>query len=277
MPATDLAFDLPAYLRRIGLDAPPQPTLAGVGALVFAHATHIPFENLDAFLGRGVDLALAAVAHKLVDQRRGGWCFEQNLLLGTALRMLGVTATDLAARVLWGRPSGVRAPRTHRLLLLDLEGRQYVADVGFGVLTLTGVLALEADTPQPTPHEALRLLREGREWRLEALLGESWAPLYRFAIDPWLAEDFEAANYQLSRDPASMFVKSLALARALPGCRLTLRDLDFTRRARGEAAQTRRMRDVSELIDVIEQDFDIACRSLPGLAERCAGLFAPRD
>jgi N-hydroxyarylamine O-acetyltransferase len=267
-------IDARAYLTRVGLRSAPAADLAGVRELVLAHTRAIPFENLDAFLGRGVDLAPAAVARKLLTERRGGWCFEHNLLLGEMLRSLGITVTDLAARVLWFRPPGQRSARTHRLLLLELEGRQWLADVGFGILTLTGVLALEAGVEQPTQHEPHRLIRTGSDWVLEARLGATWQPVYQFDLHPHWPEDFEPVNYQLAHDPASPFVTTLRAARATATGRLSLKDLDLDRRGLNGELETRRLRSVPEILDVLEGEFDIAARGLPGIAERLSGLLA---
>jgi N-hydroxyarylamine O-acetyltransferase len=271
-----MELDLDRYARRIGLDRLPAPDLDGLRRLAFAHATHIPFENFAAWLGHGVDLSLPAVERKLVDEGRGGWCFEQNLLFGTVLRQMGVEVTDHAARVLWFRPPGHRAPRTHRLLVLQIDGQPHVADVGFGVVTLSTVLPLVPDVEQATPHELHRFVRDGTAWRLEALLDDNWQPLYGFTLEPWTNEDFEPVNYQLSRDPASGFVRGLALARATPTGRLTLRDLDFTRRERGIVTESRKLASLAGLVDLVEGEFGIRCRDLDGLAARCAPLFAAR-
>lgn len=267
-------MDLDRYAARVGLPRLPAPSLDGLRQLAFAHATHVPFENFAAFLGHGVDLSLPAVERKLVHEGRGGWCFEQNLLFGAVLRSMGVDVVDLAARVLWFRPPGHRAPRTHRLLLLTIDGRRYVADVGFGVVTLSTVLELTPEVEQETPHEPHRFVRDGEDWRLEARLDDRWQPLYGFTLEPWWAEDFEPVNYQLSRDPASNFVKVLALARTTPTGRLTLRDLDFTRRERGAVVETRRPGSVDELVELVERQFGIPCRGLEGLEARCAPMFA---
>ena len=73
--------DLPAYFARIGLHGERQPTLDLLRAIVHAHVSSIPFENLDVLLGRGISLDPTAVERKLVHDRRGGYCFEQNSLL----------------------------------------------------------------------------------------------------------------------------------------------------------------------------------------------------
>ena len=96
-------LDLDAYLARISYTGSRAPTLETLQAIHRAHAQAIPFENLDPWLGQPVRLDLDALQQKLVSARRGGYCFEQNLLLSHALTALGFEVTSLAARVLWNR------------------------------------------------------------------------------------------------------------------------------------------------------------------------------
>jgi N-hydroxyarylamine O-acetyltransferase len=166
-------MDLAAYLGRIGYDGPRAATHAVLAEVVLRQALAIPFENIDAYLGQRVSLDPAVVAQKLVLSGRGGWCFEQNLLLGNALRALGFEVTDLAARVVWGRAADADAARTHRLLCVRIQGQQWLADVGFGGQTLTGVLRMDIEDGQSTPHDPASLFtqmlvvsratREGRQ------------------------------------------------------------------------------------------------------------------
>src|SRR5690606_6183767 len=114
-----------------------------LAAIHVAHPAAMPFENLDPFLGRAVALDLATLEAKLIHGRRGGYCYEQNLLLMQVLRALGFRVGGLAARVLWNRPKDALTPRTHMLLRIDLDGRTWLADVGFGGLTQTAPLLLE--------------------------------------------------------------------------------------------------------------------------------------
>ena len=112
-------LDFGAYLERIGLSASERPTLHDVYR---AHATSIPFENLDPHRGIPVSLAQEDLERKLVRERRGGYCFEQNLLLASVLQTLADgTWSDVYAfppqpvpRIAAGRafrPAGVRARR----------------------------------------------------------------------------------------------------------------------------------------------------------------------
>src|SRR5262249_39706717 len=146
-------------------------------------------------LKRPIRLDREALEGKLVHGRRGGWCFEQNLLLRDVLESIGFRITGLAARPMWNAPEGVIRPRTHMLLKVEgvggdaPAGATYIADVGFGGLTLTGPLRLVTDVAQSTPHETFRLTKQGGgdvmygssgDFVLEALVHEAWKPLYSF-------------------------------------------------------------------------------------------------
>lgn len=216
-------MDLPAYLQRIGHDDGLDATPATLAAIARRHAQAIPFENIDAFLGRRVSLDVAAVADKLVYRRRGGWCFEQNLLLGEALRALGFEVTDLAGRVLWGRGVDAVTPRTHRALLVRIGGRDWLADVGFGGQSVTGALELAHSGVQQVGHDHFRLQAIGPEYLLSVRIRGEWLPMYRFDLQPQWPVDFEAANFQLCMDPASHFTQALMLSLATADGRHVLR------------------------------------------------------
>jgi hypothetical protein len=124
------ALDLPAYLRRIGYAGALSPSRSTLDALHLAHATAIPFENLDILLGVPIRLDLANLQSKLVFRRRGGYCFEQNALFANVLERIGFTVTRLAARVRYGTDRVL--PRTHMTLRVDVAGVPILADVGFG-------------------------------------------------------------------------------------------------------------------------------------------------
>jgi len=118
MSVTD--FDLDAYLHRIGLGGRPKPTLEALAVIVGAHCLAIPYENIDVLLGRPPKLDMASLQAKLVSGRRGGYCFEQNLLLRAALRALGFRATGMLARVVRGFPADAPMNASHMVVRVDL-------------------------------------------------------------------------------------------------------------------------------------------------------------
>src|SRR5471030_1316332 len=112
-------IDLPAYFARVGFVGEARADLASLRALHEAHVTHIPFENLDIHLGRGIRLDLESVQAKLVRGRRGGYCFEHNALFAAALEEIGFPVTRLSARVRSG--GSLVLPRTHMLLKVGAD------------------------------------------------------------------------------------------------------------------------------------------------------------
>lgn len=211
------ALDLDAYFERIGYAGSTPPTLATLERVALGHPVAIPFENLDPYLRRPVALDLASIQRKLIHGGRGGWCFEHNLLLGTALAGLGFHPRGLGARVLWNALPGPLPARSHMVLLLALSGRPYIVDAGFGGVTLTAPLRLEAETVQDTHHGRFRLLRVESDFVLQAEVQDSWRSLYRFDLQPQRLADYEVANWYLSNHPQSHFLHGLIAARVDAG------------------------------------------------------------
>lgn len=249
------AFDLHAYLQRIGHAGPVEPDDATLGALAAAHAAAIPFENLDPLCGVPVSLQLEAIAHKLVRLGRGGYCFEQNQLFAAALRAIGYTVHGLVARVLWNQPEDAITAQTHMLLLVSAGEERWLADVGFGSMTLAGALRLEPGVSQATALEPFRLLEHDGEWRMQACVRGDWLMLYRFDLQPREHIDFVVANHFVSTFPDSRFVRHLVAARTCADRRLSLLDREFTVRRPGFEPARRTLREAAEVCRVLEQDF----------------------
>lgn len=250
--------NLNAYFERIGFAGSIAPTLATLELLHALHPAVIPFENLNPLLGLPVALDLASVEKKLLAERRGGYCFEHNLLLMAVLRELDFTVRGLAARVVWTDPTAVDRPPTHMLLAIDIGGATYMADVGFGGLTLTAPLKLKSDVEQPTPHETFRLTGGEPDWTLEAQIDGAWKPLYVFDAIEHSPDYYEAPNQWLSTDPASPFRTELRVALSPSGKRLALRNNRLTTHIVGEPSESRLLGSVAELREVLSGTFGIA-------------------
>jgi N-hydroxyarylamine O-acetyltransferase len=256
-PATQPGFDLEAYLHRIGYSGPRAATLDMLKALHLLHPEAIPFENLDPFLGRPVGVDAPTLQSKLVHSGRGGYCYEQNLLLMHALKELGFTVTGLAARVLWGRPEDALTPRSHMLLRVQLDGRVWLADVGFGGLTQTAPLLLEPGLVQQTPHEPFRIVEKNGYFYAQAEVGSEWRTLYRFDFSEHHEVDYAVSSYYLSTNPASHFINNLIAARALPDRRYALAGNRLTVHHLSGESKRREIETAGELADTLEEQFGI--------------------
>ena len=251
--AVVVPFDLRAYLRRIGYAGDLSPSRATLEIVHLAHATSIPFENLDILLGVPIRLDLTSLQAKLVAGRRGGYCFEQNALFASALEHLGFTVTRLAARVRYRTDRLL--PRTHMTLRVDVEGMRLLADVGFGA---DGLLL-------PVPLDGIESKQYAWTYRvvddaagtqvLQSRRGDRWEDLYAFTHEPQLPVDYEIANYYTSTHPASRFTQMLTAQRIAPGMRRTLRDREYVEDD-GATIDTRTIDD-ADLLAVLADRFGL--------------------
>ena len=275
--------DLDAYAARIGVTGPLPPTLATLHAIAYAHVRAIPFENLDVLLGRGIDLAPATIERKLVHDRRGGYCFEQNTLLLHVLQALGFQATPMSARVRVQRPRDYTPARTHLFVRVELDGERWLVDVGVGALSPTAALRLDTEDEQATPHEARRILRAGR-WHDADLRGpealryhqvrfaDGWHDICEFTLEEMPEIDRIVGNWYTSAHPDSHFRNRLIVARAVEGGRVVLVNRELSQRDRHRVATTRELTSPDELVTVLADHFGLhfpagtrfPCAALPG-------------
>ncbi|TGQ50888.1 arylamine N-acetyltransferase [Mesorhizobium sp. M1C.F.Ca.ET.193.01.1.1] len=254
---SDASFDIDAYFDRIGYRGPTDASLATLKALHRQHPQAIPFENIDALMGVSVGLDRASLQDKIFSQGRGGYCFEHNLIFMHALEAMGFNVSGLAARVLWGQPEDAVTARSHMLLRIELDGRTYIADVGFGGLTLTAPLLLEPDLEQQTPHEAFRIVGASDHFHLQADIGGDWRTLYRFDMQRAYEVDYQVSSHFLSTHPSSHFLSSLVAARALPDRRYALRDNRLSIHHLGGRSEQREIASATELAVVLANELAI--------------------
>jgi N-hydroxyarylamine O-acetyltransferase len=214
--------DVEAYLARIGLGGRP-----GLSEIHRAHATTIPFENLDSRRGIAVSLDPDDLQDKLVTRRRGGYCFEHNLLLAEMLNALGMTVELLLARVRMGtNPAAGIRPQTHLALrVTDDHGAVWHADVGFGLGTPLLPLPFGPGDEHDLDGWRFRVVAEGRSLVLQALESDQWADLYDFDPQPVPRIDCEVSNWFASTFPGHPMVRWLMVAANGPdGTRVLLSD-----------------------------------------------------
>ena len=251
------SLDLDAYLSRIGYHGRPAPQLDTLREIASRHPSAIPFENLNPLLGRPVPLDMTALQQKLLRDGRGGWCFEHNVLLGTALRAIGFDVTGLAARVMWNMPAGVTLPRSHMVLYVDVAGTPFIVDAGFGGLTLTAPLRLEAGIEQQTPHETFRLSPAGDYFVVDARVRDEWKALYRFDLQRQAIADYEVTSWYLSTHPKSHFRTTLVAARVDGDRRYALRNTDFAIHHADGYTERRALASPRELRDTLAELFAV--------------------
>jgi N-hydroxyarylamine O-acetyltransferase len=200
---SDYSLPLNAYLERIRYDGPLTPSIETLRHLHRAQISSIPFENLDIFLGRSIKLDPISLVTKLIDERRGGYCYELNGLFCLVLQHLNFTVTPLAARVLM---DGTMTPRSHRLTLVEVEGERWLADVGFGGNSLIEPIPLELDREFPQYLDTFRLRADAKlGFVLQHKIVDQWRDLYAFTLEECYPIDYHVSNYYVSTSPDSHF------------------------------------------------------------------------
>ncbi|WP_349605971.1 arylamine N-acetyltransferase [Cupriavidus sp. DF5525] len=256
------APQLDAFLARLGIAAPPSPTLEALDTVLAAHLASIPFENVDPLLRRPVRIELDAVFDKLVTQRRGGYCFELNTLLAAALAALGYPVTPLAARVRWGMPEDVPTVTSHMLLRVEVAHQSYLADVGFGGPTPFRAMPLSAPTDDSFPYRLVSSPSEAagtafHSYDLEARGDAGWIKVYRFDLTPQPWIDFVPRNWYMSTHPDSIFLHRLMAARTDGGTRVTLADGDLAERDPDGTVRRQRLETPEAVLQVLSARFGL--------------------
>jgi len=252
-------FRLKPYLTRIGFEGAEAPDLATLKALHACHVKAIPFESFDPLLGSPVQLGLGALQGKLVDSRRGGYCFEQNAVFKAALETIGFKVTGLAGRVRWmSHPDGPLGPKVHMLLKVDLPEGPYLADVGFGVCVLDTPLQFRTDIEQRTAMGTYRLTEEDGLISLSAKRSTGWRTKYVFTLEPQIQSDYELGNWYTSTSPNVPFTSTLIMERVDSDIRYKLMNRRLTIEARdGEVTDERTIGSADELRRVLDETFKV--------------------
>jgi N-hydroxyarylamine O-acetyltransferase len=265
-------MDLSAYLDRIGHSGPVAPTGAALAAIMRAHVASIPFENLDVQLGRPITGELEAIFAKLVERRRGGWCYEQNGLLGWALETIGFKVVRVAGGVM--RASAGDSALGNHLALVVLLDRPWLVDAGFGG-SLAEPIALAPAAHRHAPYDLGLARIEDDYWRYEEWIrGRPFSFDFRFApADPALLARQQAS---LQSDPESPFVLNLVAQRRTGDSHASLRGRVLTL-SQGDGYEEFLVEDAETLVETLRTRFaldvpEIAAR-WPAICERHEALF----
>jgi N-hydroxyarylamine O-acetyltransferase len=251
-------FDQGAWLERIGYKGPLTPTLDTLNRLIFAHAHAISYETLDIMLGRPPKLDVPTLQAKMIASKRGGYCFEQNMLFRAALRSLGYRITSLQGRVIRGLAIDAPRPAIHMLLQVELPEGAYLADVGFGNLAPTCALSLEPLVEQETPHEVMRFIDVGGELTLQARFKQGWQHIYRVIPYPRYDGEYEITNWYTATHPETPYQGNIIVAKPGPNrTRITMYNARVTVRDAEGRSDKRWLARASEYRDTLRGEFGL--------------------
>lgn len=257
--------EIDRYLDRIGAPRPqPAPSAGALASLQRAHLLAVPFENLDISLGRPIRLDAASLVAKVVDRRRGGYCYELNGLFAALLRGLGYDVVLASARV--ATPAGLTDAFDHLALLVSPgPGRErWLVDVGFGDAFIEPIPLSDGFTRRELAKE-VGLVRQGEAWHYQERAGEGgWRDQYVFSETPHALADFGPRNEWQQTSPDSNFTRKRVASLLTDDGRVTLSDYRLIVTSGGRRAE--QDLDEAAAAAVLAERFGIALEDSPGTA-----------
>jgi N-hydroxyarylamine O-acetyltransferase len=247
------------YLDRMNYAGRRDVSAETLRALHKAHMLAVPFENLDNHFGTRIVLDEEKVVHKLVDQRRGGICYELNGAFCGLLRAMGFSVSMLSAGVARDE-GGFDPPYDHMALLVQLEDR-WLADVGFGD-SFREPLLLDDRNEQLQGAEAYRLVDADGYVIVERRKLDEWKPEYRFTLEPHEYSDFADMCHYHQTSPESIFTRRRACTRATEDGRITVSEMRLIITSRGEK-QERELASHEEWQSALREYFGVELESAP--------------
>ena len=201
-------FDLRSYCSRIGFTGKPSPDFETLRGMMRRQLFSVPFENLDVQAGKVVSLVPEQIFTKIVDRGRGGYCYEVNGIFAMALDAVGIPYRFVAARPM---TYPVRRPKTHMAIVAEIDGGQWLCDLGFGSYGIREPISLAwLDREVSQDYDTFRLGKVSEvDYLLESFTDGAWKNLYEFNLHPQEWVDFEPANFMNSTHPDSIFVRNL--------------------------------------------------------------------
>ncbi len=247
-------FKLDDYCRRIRFSGELKPDFATVKVLMQQHLRTIPFENLNVLAGKSISLKPEDIVDKLIHQRRGGYCYEMNGLFALALTALGLEYQWVAARPLF---YPVRRPRTHAALIVELEGVEWLLDLGFGSYGIREPMRLDLlNQPVKQGYDQFMLSQEADgDLAVQALVDGVWIKQYGFNRSPVEWVDFAPANWMNSTHPEAIFTqKNVIVLFTATGRKLLFGQL-FKEYKAGQVSQITVQ--AEQIGPVLEQEFNL--------------------
>jgi N-hydroxyarylamine O-acetyltransferase len=250
--------DLVAYLARIGAARPPRADATSLRELQLRHLLAVPFENLSIHLGEPILLDPNALVDKVVQRRRGGFCYELNGAFATLLSALGFPLTLLAARVFG--PDGLGPPLDHLALRVDIgTSGSWLVDVGFGRHSHYP-LRLDTRADQADPEGTFRIV-ETADGDLDVV--RDGDPQYRVEARPRTLGDFEPTCWWHQTSPRSHFTQGPVCSRLTETGRVTLSDRTLVHTT-GDRRQERSLIGDAEVLAAYRTWFGIVLDRVPG-------------
>ena len=212
----------------------------------------VPFENLDITLGYPIALSVDSFLDKIVNRRRGGFCYELNSAFAWLLRELGFSVKFLTARVFKDEVPGPEF--SHLLLQIKVE-QTVIGDVGFGDSFLLPLVP--GEHPCYQLDRFYQVIKENDLWTMrQKRHDDSWEPRYIFDMKPYQLDDFSTMCAYHQNSDMSIFTRSTVCSRATRQGRVTYTNGRLILND-GIDRQETVVEDKKSLRDILQNHFDV--------------------
>jgi N-hydroxyarylamine O-acetyltransferase len=210
------------YLERIGYSEKPEVNYETLKTLHRKHLYSIPFENLDIHRGKKIILDINLIEEKILNNKRGGFCYELNSLFFELLKEIGFDVKMLSARV-YNDDEVPGDEFDHMTLLVNIDGEEYLADVGFGDSFIEPV-QFNPDFVFEDDGGFFQIVKENEKHfkLLRSEDGVLFTPKYLFSKDVRKLSDYTEACEYTQTSPKSHFTKNKLCSIANDWGRVTL-------------------------------------------------------
>lgn len=249
--------NLDAYFSRIEYTGSKDINAETLKKLQLQHFITIPYEILDIHLSGKVILNPEVVEDKIVNKGRGGFCYESNLLFMYALQTIGYDVTAVSARTRWQKQEDQMSPLTHLVLLVNVQDRTWLCDVGFSVCTSPVPLLLDIEEEQQTPLEKHRILKRSDYYVHQMYSLDAWHDCFFFTRERSYPMDWEVGGFYMSTYPTSPLIQMLLFAIGTTTSRRRLYNKQLTTRYVDGTVETRLIETEEEYMDVLRTIFKI--------------------
>ena len=254
---TDIANE---YIRVLGMHRS-EPDLMFLNEITRRHAAQFAFSSVGPMLGENLPLDIESLYQRIVVNRRGGYCFEQNGLLYAMLKELGFDVSLYLARVIYNKD--IHPPLTHRITLVKVAGEHYVTDVGFGPLGPQYPVSLSGAISK----QNFRLFRiEERQagiFHMQTLKDGEYYSLYKFELCQYGPADCEVGHFYSHKHPSATFVNHLVVSRILDTETRSLRNHEF-RLITESGDQQQTIADGTQLREILNSQFGVRVSETEG-------------
>lgn len=219
-------MNLAAYFERIAYRGSSQPTLENLRLLQSAHLFAVPFENLNLHSSREIILDESLLFAKIVDEKRGGYCFEQNGLFSAVLREMGYDVQRIESVMFNHETQRFSVTMCHMGLMVTIAGNRYLVDVASNF-----VEPLEIDNRDIHVQKtgSFQIRHDGERYSLHSQLNgaENLLLTYIFFTNPHDLDDYQPANDYMQHSHHSSFTQKRICTQLKADGRYTLSDRLF--------------------------------------------------